>query len=104
MNASASLSQQVRTLRTGTRFSITIQGRFDFGCHQAFRHAFEQVVPGDTVVVDLGLTEYLDSAALGMLLVLKDATGGKPIQIVGCKPAVKRILEIANFHQIFAIS
>jgi anti-anti-sigma factor len=95
---------QVKTIRTGNRFSISIHGRFDFGSHQAFRQAYEQVLATDNVFVDLAHTEYLDSSALGMLLVLKDTVGGKPIQIVGCRPAVKRILEIANFDRIFTIN
>ena len=48
---------------------------------------------------------YLDSSALGMLLLLRDHAGGDTanIKIVNCNPDVKKILTISNFEQLFSI-
>ena len=61
----------------GQELTIAIQGRFDFGAHQAFRDAYERVdgTP-KRYQVDLQGTTYLDSSALGMLLLLRDHAGG----------------------------
>ncbi len=56
--------------------------------------------------MDLQETTYLDSSALGMLLLLRDHAGGDKanIEIRNCSPDVKKILSISNFEQLFEIS
>ena len=86
--------------------TISIQGRFDFSAHQEFRDAYENTtdVP-ESYTVDMKETTYLDSSALGMLLLLRDHAGGDSasINIVNCNADVKKILTISNFEQLFAI-
>ncbi len=55
--------------------------------------------------VDMQETSYLDSSALGMLLLLRDHAGGDKatIEIRNCSPDVKKILTISNFEQLFDI-
>lgn len=90
----------------GQELTIQIDGRFDFGAHQEFRDAYERI---DTTprryVVDLKNTTYLDSSALGMLLLLRDHAGGDHAQVslVNCNPDVRKILAISNFEQLFQI-
>ncbi|WP_271408458.1 STAS domain-containing protein [Pseudomonas sp. Q1-7] len=91
----------------GQELTITIQGRFDFGAHQEFRDAYERVnVTPKRYVVDLKGTTYLDSSALGMLLLLRDHAGGERAQIrlANCSPDVRKILAISNFEQLFQIA
>jgi anti-anti-sigma factor len=47
--------------------------------------------------------EYLDSSALGMLLILKERAGAtnKRVAITNCRGAVKQVLDIANFGKLF---
>ncbi len=87
--------------------TIQITGRFDFSQHHDFRAAFEQT--SDKVksfTVDLGGTEYVDSSALGMLLVLRDKVNDRKdaVRIVNANPSVKKILEIANFDKLFSLA
>lgn len=85
---------------------IAVAGRFDFTCHESFRSAYEeQTEPCDRYVVDLTHTEYLDSSALGMLLLLRDHGGGDAadIKIVGCNDTVRKAFIISNFDQLFDI-
>ncbi|MCO6055443.1 STAS domain-containing protein [Pseudomonas sp. MOB-449] len=91
----------------GQELTITIQGRFDFGAHQEFRDAYERVnITPKRYVVDLQGTTYLDSSALGMLLLLRDHAGGERAQIrlANCNPDVRKILAISNFEQLFQIA
>lgn len=91
----------------GQELTILIQGRFDFGAHQEFRNAYERVnSTPQRYVIDLKDTTYLDSSALGMLLLLRDHAGGDNAQIclLNCNPDVRKILAISNFEQLFKIA
>lgn len=98
----------VHTRRTedDETLTIAIEGRFDFSTHQAFRDAYEKNSDGvRRWVVDMTSTSYLDSSALGMLLLLRDFAGGDAadIHIQNCNNDVRRILTISNFEQLFSI-
>lgn len=91
---------------SGKELTIKVDGRFDFSAHQEFRDAYEGMSNDVTnYVVDLGSTSYLDSSALGMLLLLRDHAGGDNanIKIVKCNEDVRKILTISNFEQLFTI-
>jgi anti-anti-sigma factor len=91
----------------GKKLLISIKGRFDFGAHQQFRDAYEKVFPKPTTYeIDLKDTTYLDSSALGMLLLLRDHAGGESaeVQITHSSSDVRKILAISNFDKLFSIS
>jgi anti-anti-sigma factor len=95
-----------RTSSDGKITTIDISGRFDFSVHQEFRQVYEQDPGGPTqYIIDLRQTEYMDSSALGMLLLLREHAGGERanIKIMHCQPEVKKILTIANFHHLFCL-
>ena len=86
--------------------TINIQGRFDFSTHLEFRRCYEALSDEPACYrLDMGETTYLDSSALGMLLLLRDRAGGDKaaIEIINCNPDVKKILTISNFQQLFRI-
>lgn len=91
---------------SGKELTIKVDGRFDFSAHQEFRDAYEAIASDvNRYVVDLGNTSYLDSSALGMLLLLRDYAGGDSasVKIVKCNDDVRKILTISNFEQLFTI-
>ena len=91
----------------GKKLTISIKGRFDFGRHQEFRESYEGLSrTPDSIVVDLKEATYLDSSALGMLLLLRDHAGGdnSDIRVVNSSSDVKKILAISNFDKLFDIS
>ena len=90
----------------GKDLVISIQGRFDFSAHQDFRNSYEALASQPSNYrVDMNETTYLDSSALGMLLLLRDHAGGNAanIEIINCSADVKKILTISNFEQLFSI-
>lgn len=90
----------------GNQLTIAVEGRFDFGSHQAFRMAYEKLPKVPALFrVDLKDATYLDSSALGMLLLLRDYAGGDraSIELLHCSADVKKILTISNFEQLFTI-
>ena len=100
---------QANVQKDGNNATIKLAGRFDFNTHREFRSAYEPLV-GDAgvrnVVVDFAGVDYLDSSALGMLLMLRDKLGGagKDVQLSGVRGNVKQVLDIANFGKLFQIS
>ena len=88
--------------------TLAVSGRFVFDMHRDFRNGYEQAIgrPQTSLVqVDLSGVEYLDSSALGMLLLMKERvlSAGKRVSLKGPSPLVRRILETANFHKLFEI-
>lgn len=88
--------------------TIALQGRFDFNAHSEFRAAVDQAIEeaATQIQVDLAGVDYLDSSALGMLLVLRDkAKGtGKNVMLANARGAVKQVIDIANFGKLFTLA
>ena len=93
----------------GTTAVICLDGRFDFNSHRQFRQAVERAVDAEgvtAITVELGGVSYVDSSALGMLLMLRDRvrSANCSVALKGATGAVRQVLEIANFSKLFAIS
>lgn len=97
---------QVNSEKTEVKLRIT--GRFDFDSHEDFGHALEQAkkYPRAKYVLDFSGVESIDSSALGMLLLLRDALGGEGenLEIVRCKADILEEFQIVNFFKMFKIS
>ncbi len=101
-----SVSQQVSS--DGRKVFINISGRFDYKLSQSFRDSYRRVNGLDNMsyYVDLSDANYMDSSALGMLLLLREhakAHGGVVIIEQPSKP-IDNILKVANFEQLFTIN
>ena len=87
--------------------TIMVGGHFDFSVHKPFREAYRNT-DGNNLryVIDLRDINYIDSSALGMLLVLREHAGGDAarVRIINTAPAVNEILTIANFPTLFDMS
>lgn len=99
---------QANVATTNGRAVIRLRGRFDFNTHREFREALNTAVSDASareVAVDLGEVDYLDSSALGMLLMLRDKArlADKAVLLTNCRGAVKQVLDIANFGKLFNI-
>jgi anti-anti-sigma factor len=90
----------------GKTLMIEVDGRFDASLLDEFRNCYESGSRNLTSYeVNLRKAEYLDSSALGMLLVLRDYAGGDKaeIKISNCSPEVKKIFAISSFEKLFSI-
>lgn len=90
----------------GKKVTISVSGKFDFQLYDEFRTSYEET-DGNGVhyIVDLASTDYLDSSALGMLLLLREHAGGESskVDIINTSTDVKKILDVANFAKLFKI-
>ncbi len=90
----------------GNKVTIAVAGKFDFQLYDEFRASYSETSgSGIEYVVDLSDTEYLDSSALGMLLLLREHAGGESssIEITQAPPEVRKILDVANFGKLFKL-
>jgi anti-anti-sigma factor len=88
---------------------IRLEGRFDFNTHREFRDTSDGAVKTEgtqEIQVDLGGVDYLDSSALGMLLMLRDRArnASKSVSLANCRGSVRQVLDIANFGKLFPIA
>lgn len=99
---------QASISRDSGNAEVKLSGRFDFNAHREFRAAYEPIMADAeirTVTIDMAGVEYLDSSALGMLLMLRDkaAAANKTLKLCNVRGVVKQVLEIANFGKLFSI-
>jgi len=96
----------ISTSSEGSKQIINIQGRFDFSVQADFRQAYEEVPSSNTFILNFASADYMDSSALGMLLLLRDYAGGDnaKVELTNCRAEIKNILEISNFQKLFEIS
>jgi anti-anti-sigma factor len=100
---------QINVNTVGSTTTIHLNGRFNFDSHREFRGAYDPHLSNSQVAnleIDLSKVEYLDSSALGMLLMLRERAQAANKKLTLCKPSpsVAQILDIANFSKLFEIN
>lgn len=98
----------IRQTKSGNQAVLFLGGRFDFNAHREFKEAYSGILADAAIrslEVNLSAVDYLDSSALGMLLMLRERvqTAGKEIVLSKPNPTVVKILDIANFNKLFKI-
>ena len=92
----------------GMTVHINISGRFDYRLSRQFRKAYRQIPDHDGITfhVDLRNTSYIDSSALGMMLLLREYAKCKGGSVIIDSPSeqIDKILKVANFEQLFVIN
>jgi len=90
------------TIPSGTVLSL--QGAFTFRDHHAFRSLLDvlKAAPGRSRVLDLSQLEFLDSAALGMLLVADEEgrRAGWTLTLRRPPARIAQLLELAVFDAL----
>ena len=100
----------ISVTRTDSEITISIKGRFNFEMHTMFRNAYLDDIKNKNLglrfIVDLAGAEYIDSSALGMLLLLRGEfdSAGAMVEIVNSRPDVLMVLKTSNFDRLFKIT
>lgn len=94
---------------SGDSLTIRVIGNFDFHVHRDFQRAYQNLSsPPLNYRIDLSETSHLDSAALGMLLLLRDHCAREDgsrasVELLNANDHVANILAVSNFDKIFKI-
>jgi len=97
---------QIHTENYGKTAELRLQGKFVFDTFKPLRDACMLALDDSAIErirLELSQVEYLDSSALGMLLLVKEKASklGKDVHIKGAKGIVMDVLEVAKFKQMF---
>ncbi len=88
--------------------TVYIDGRFTFERHQSFKAATGLLLEEggiQEVHLDLSAVDFMDSSALGMVLLLREraeAAGAKVI-LARPSPSVQAVLQVVQFGKLFRI-
>lgn len=102
MTINTTVSEEHKTV------TIAITGQFNASMHREFREAYKNSVENPSsykFIVNLSRADYMDSSALGMLLLLKEhiGTDANNVVISQANPTIRDILEIAKFDTLFTL-
>jgi anti-anti-sigma factor len=100
---------EIKHSKNENRTTLSLSGRFDFNVHREFKEAYMAILNDSVALaieIDLAAVDYLDSSALGMLLMLRERAQAANKQIALRNPnhTVMQILDIANFKKLFTIA
>lgn len=85
---------------------VHMEGRFDFGARKIFKDAMDQAIKeGMPVVLDLGQVSFVDSSALGLLVICHQNLKNKkiPFSLVNPQTYVRQVLDLANVAKMIPI-
>jgi len=85
---------------------IAISGHFEFKVHRDFRKAYISLIDNTAIreiEIEMSMVDYLDSSALGMLVLLNERAKAvhKSVALLNTFGKALQVLEIANFNKIF---
>ena len=98
----------IKQSKNGNQANLILAGRFDFNAHREFKESYTPLLADASIQsldINLSGVVYLDSSALGMLLMMRERaqSSNKKITLSNPNPTVVKILDIANFQKLFTI-
>jgi stage II sporulation protein AA (anti-sigma F factor antagonist) len=90
---------------TGSVRTLTLRGRLTFQGNERFREIVDGLngQPHRALGVDVSQLDFIDSAGLGLLLLLNEAAGGM-VTLHRPQGQVKRLLAASRFNTLMAIA
>lgn len=90
------------------QLSLYLSGEFSISDHRTFGPIISQIEQGEgiqSIVLYMEKLTYLDSAAIGILLVLRDKASKRniPVTIVGLQGDVAAIFQLTQLNTLFTI-
>ena len=84
--------------------ALTLRGRLTFQENEDFRRIVDQLATQtrQALTVDMSDLDFIDSAGLGMLIVLNEVVEGR-VTLSGQQGQVKRLLTASRFHTLMSI-
>ncbi len=87
---------------------IVLSGKFTFSDHEGFRAILQQLAEKEVrqVVLHMAKVDFVDSAALGMLLLALDEADKyqKRLVLSGATGQVKKMFDLARFDSMFNLA
>jgi anti-anti-sigma factor len=99
---------RITSINAGATEILNLSGKFDFNDLKIFKAAYEATLNRSEVTalnIDMSELNYIDSTALGMLMLLRQRAGavGKKVILKHPNQEVREVLDIGNLGSLFAI-
>jgi anti-anti-sigma factor len=92
----------------GTTYKIGLSSKFTFADHNDFKSIIERVRSLDfkTIDIDFSNVTFIDSAALGLLLLLRDEAEKADAKVMLSHPQgqIKKMFDVSRFGEIFIVA
>lgn len=90
---------------SGQNCTIAFRGDFGFSDNEKVQQVIKEANDSgcSQCTIDLSGLQSIDSAGLGMFLLLKEMIGSGNLELKGPTGQVKKMLEISNFAEILSI-
>lgn len=97
---------QSKIQKSGDAVDLLLEGRFTFTDHESFRRLIDELggMAPHQCTIDLSAVSYLDSAAVGMLLLMRERLDRSKIVLKGGSSSVKELIRIAKLGTLFDIA
>jgi HptB-dependent secretion and biofilm anti anti-sigma factor len=86
---------------------VALSGEFTFTDHVSFKDLVSRLLEAEQpqIVIDLSKLDFIDSAGLGMLLLVREAAGKASRKVVlrGPHGQVKRMFDVTKFSTLFSV-
>ncbi|GAB1393969.1 anti-anti sigma factor HsbA [Rhodocyclaceae bacterium] len=97
---------QIDSVNLPTHVLVRLTGRFDFSTRERFIAYIKETIAraeAPEIQIDLAAVVYIDSSALGMLLMARDLARQheKEVTLANPQPLVRQTLETAQFSRLF---
>lgn len=109
MDTIAANKLHINVTESSNTATLYLSGHFAFHAHREFKAAYKSHLSNSeigNIVVNLAEVKYLDSSALGMLLVLREhvQAANKSLTLSRPSSVTERTFDIASFHKMFTIN
>jgi len=99
---------EINVLEGAPNATVTLRGRFDFQTHQEFRRTVDGLLRSgrSALILDLSEVSFIDSSALGMLLLTRESCEKAGGTVVLDRPQeyVDKVLKLCHFDQLFRVT
>ncbi|MEG3641371.1 STAS domain-containing protein [Magnetococcus sp. PR-3] len=95
----------IQRIEEGDQIALVLKGELNHFAHQPFMKSIQTLQPNHTCTIHMDMVNTIDSAGLGMLLVLFEQMGSKPKKVKLCNPTpqVSGALKNSNFFSLFEV-
>ena len=89
----------------GVRVFDIREPRIDAAGAVDFKEAIRAALTGHDgrVLLDLSRVEFLDSSGLGALVAVMKMLGGRPLELAGVGPIVRKVLTLTRMDRVFVL-
>lgn len=95
----------INVVSSGDSVTIMLNGRFEQTTSRSFRETLLKVLkePATEVCIHFGAVDYIDSSALGLLLMAREMAekSGKTVTLSSATGMVRKALEFARLNTLF---